>query len=104
MGEHMGRIRDAYETKFRTLLQRVQPRRLELGVQLLLEHLDLLRPAGSAARQVLFGPVNDRAGQVETPRDDQSARLTRVANAQVKGWSQRFCIEFHGSIFGARVR
>ena len=42
MSEHMGRIRDAYETKFRTLLQRVQPRRLELGVQLLLERAERL--------------------------------------------------------------
>jgi hypothetical protein len=38
----MGRIRDAYESKFRTLLRQVQPRRLELGVQLLLERAERL--------------------------------------------------------------
>lgn len=38
----MGRIRDAYEAKFRTLLQQVRPRRLELGVQLLLERAERL--------------------------------------------------------------
>ncbi len=38
----MGRIRDAYELKFRRLLQRVRPRRLELGVQLLLERAERL--------------------------------------------------------------
>lgn len=38
----MGRIRDAYESKFRTLLQQVRPRRLELGVQLLLERAERL--------------------------------------------------------------
>jgi hypothetical protein len=38
----MGRIRNAYATKLRALLELVRPRRLELGVQLLLERADRL--------------------------------------------------------------
>jgi uncharacterized protein with PIN domain len=38
----MGRIRDAYETKYRALLSQVRPRRLELGVQLLLDRAERL--------------------------------------------------------------
>lgn len=38
----MGRIRDAYESRFRKLLGRLQPRRLELGVQMLLSRAERL--------------------------------------------------------------
>src|SRR5262245_37453361 len=38
----MGRIRDAYENRFRKLLARLKPRRLELGVEMLLSRAERL--------------------------------------------------------------
>ena len=59
----MGRIRDAYELKFRSLLQRVQPRRLELGVQLLLERAERLSERLGISLPAALAQVYERTCQ-----------------------------------------
>jgi uncharacterized protein with PIN domain len=59
----MGRIRDAYAAKFRTLLGRVRPRRIELGVLLLLERADRLSHRDGIALPQALARVYERAQQ-----------------------------------------
>src|SRR5438094_403599 len=59
----MGRIRDAYAAKFRTLLGRVRPCRIELGVQLLLERAERLSQRDGIALPQALARVYERAQQ-----------------------------------------
>src|SRR5262245_27378837 len=59
----MGRTRDAYEVRFRTLLRRLQPRRLELGVQLLLDRAERLSERERISLPVALEQVYERARQ-----------------------------------------
>src|SRR5437867_3433993 len=56
----MSRIRDAYEAKFRRMLEQVHPRRLELGVQLLLERADRLSERQGISLPRALAQVYDR--------------------------------------------
>ena len=59
----MGRIRDAYETKFRKLLQLLHPRRLELGVKLLLDRAERLSERNGTPLPHALAQVYERARQ-----------------------------------------
>lgn len=73
----MGRIRDAYEAKFQRLLEQLQPRRLSLGVRLLLERAERL-----SRRQEI--PLSQALAQVyERAREQIDRRLgTHVREGQ----------------------
>ena len=59
----MGRIRDAFECKFRTLLEQLRPCRLELGVHLLLERAERLSERQKIPLPMALAQVFERTRQ-----------------------------------------
>lgn len=76
----MGRIRDAYELKFRRLLAQLRPRRLELGVQLLLERAERLSTRHGIALPLALSRVYDRACRQVQRRQRALGRGTSLAD------------------------
>lgn len=87
----MGRTRDAYEAKFRKLLGRVSPRRLELGVQLLLDRADRLSERQEIPLWQALAQVYDRAREQVERRE---ATLYQVAGGQAAGIGRSAPVEF----------
>lgn len=70
----MGRIRAAYEQKFRRLLAHLQPRRLELGVRLLMERAERLsRRTGIEPARALAAVYRRACAQVRRGRAGAAA-------------------------------
>jgi hypothetical protein len=77
----MGRIRDAFECKFRALLQQVGPRRVERGVRLLIDRAERLSartgmPLARALAQVYERTAEQIGRRRSCPAGPQAARPT----------------------------
>ena len=89
----MGRIRDAYETKFRNLLQQVRPRRLELGVNLLLERAERLSERQNIPLPLALVQIFERARQ-QIERRQNAAEQNSIGACPAKSQSAEDPSEF----------
>jgi hypothetical protein len=81
----MGRIRNAYAAKFRALLLQVRPRRLELGIELLLNRAERLSVRQGISLVQALARVYDRASQQIRRRQPASSLQLPMQCSAVSG-------------------